>query len=88
MNNLKVLIVEDEVLIAETIRMYLEELNYIVTAICISYEEAIETFHLNTPDLGLLDIRLFGSKSGIDVAHYLYIPVNKHQYVFLTSQFD
>ena len=88
MNNLKVLIVEDEVLIAETIRMYLEELNYIVTAICISYDEAIEAFHLNTPDLVLLDIRLFGAKSGIDVAHYLNSLDNKPPYVFLTSQID
>lgn len=88
MKKLNVLIVEDEVLIAETIRLYLLEYNHLVAAICISYEEAIEAFHLHAPDLVLLDIRLYGEKSGVDVALYLSNQVNKPPYIFLTSQYD
>jgi two-component system response regulator LytT len=88
MKNLKVLIVEDEVLIAETIRLYLEEINHIVCAIAISYDEALEAFHLHSPDLVLLDIRLFGEKSGIDLANYLQSIESDTPYIFLTSQLD
>ncbi|MCC6816976.1 MAG: DNA-binding response regulator [Saprospiraceae bacterium] len=88
MNKLKVLIVEDEILIAETIRLYLIEYGYDTSSICISYDEAIEKYHLDEPDLILLDIRLFGEKSGIDIAHYLNNQKNKPPYIFLTSQFD
>lgn len=88
MRKLKVLIVEDEILIAETIRLYLMEFGHIACAICISYEEAIEAFHLHAPDIILLDIRLFGEKSGIDLANYLNQQSPKPPYIFLTSQFD
>ncbi|HRG69798.1 MAG TPA: LytTR family transcriptional regulator DNA-binding domain-containing protein [Saprospiraceae bacterium] len=88
MKKLNILIVEDEVLIAETIRLYLMDYNHTVAAICISYEEAIEAYHLHLPDLVLLDIRLYGEKSGIDVANYLNKQINKPPYIFLTSQYD
>lgn len=88
MKRLKVLIVEDEVLIAETIRLYLEEIEHSVTSICISYDEAIESYHINRPDIVLLDIRLYGDKSGIDLAQYLNAAQDKPPYIFLTSQYD
>ncbi len=88
MSKIKILIVEDEILIAETIKLYLEEYDYIVADICISYDEAIEKYHLHSPDIVLLDIRLFGDKSGIDVAKYLQEQKNKTPYIYLTSQYD
>jgi len=88
MKRLNILIVEDEILIAETIKLYLLEMNHSVCAICISYEEALAAFHLHSPDLVLLDIRLFGDKSGIDVANYLKSVEPKSPYIFLTSQHD
>jgi DNA-binding LytR/AlgR family response regulator len=88
MSKIKVLIVEDEVLIAETISLYLEEFGILTAAICISYEEAIEAYHLHSPDLILIDIRLFGQKSGIDLAQYFNAQQNKPPYIFLTSQYD
>jgi CheY-like chemotaxis protein len=54
---------------------------------CISYEEAVYSAEHNPPDLFIIDIRLYGEKSGIDLTSYLaehsIIP-----YIFLTSQYD
>jgi DNA-binding LytR/AlgR family response regulator len=88
MKSLKILIVEDEVFIAETIKMYLEERNHEVIGSVISYEEAFESYNLRRPDLVLLDIRLYGMKSGIDFAAYLKEQVNGPPFIFLSSQKD
>ena len=88
MSGIRVLVVEDEVLIAETIKIYLEERGHKVSDIAISYEEAISNIENNEPDLVLLDIRLYGQRSGIDVANYLNQRDKKLPFVFLTSQFD
>ena len=87
MNSISVTIVEDELLIAESIKIFIEERGHQVKDICISYEEALTSLHKSPPDLFLLDIRLYGEKSGIDIASFLSenspIP-----FVFLTSQYD
>ncbi len=86
--SLNILIVEDEILIAEMLKLYLEEKNYKVCAICISYEEAVEAFVKHNPELVLLDIRLSGEKSGIDMAKYLNGINDGPPYIYLTSQQD
>lgn len=88
MKALHILIVEDEVLIAETIRIYLMEAGHEVLAITTSFEEAMDAFLLRKPDLVILDIRLYGEKSGIDFAEYLTNQKEKTPFVFLTSQYD
>jgi len=84
----KILIVEDEILIAETIKTYLNERGHIITEIAISYEEAIDAYQREQPDVILLDVRLYGKKSGIDVAEYLSEQSISTPYIYLTSQFD
>ncbi len=84
----KILIVEDEVLIADTIQRYLESKGHEVAGTAISFEEAIEQYHQNKPDLALLDIRLSGTKNGIDLAHFLNSQKIPVPYIFLTSQMD
>ena len=54
----------------------------------ISYEEAFQAYNLRRPDLVLLDIRLYGTKSGIDFAAYLKEQVNGPPFIFLSSQND
>lgn len=88
MNPIKVLVVEDEVLIAETIKLYLEERGHIFLENATSYEEAVEMIDKFQPDIILLDIRLYGEKSGIDLAKYLSLNKPKLPYVFLTSHYD
>ena len=88
MKSLKILIVEDEIFIAETINMYLTERDHEIIDIAISYEEAVQSYHLRKPDLVLLDIRLYGEKSGIDFANFLISQSEPPPYIYLTSQYD
>ena len=88
MNRINVLIVEDELLIAETIKLYLEERNHNVIGIAISYDEAIKLIELEKPDVALLDIRLYGEKSGIDVAQFIQKSEQLLPYVIVSSQYD
>lgn len=84
---IKILIVEDEMLIAAKTSMFLTELGYEVTGILPRAEEALLSVEENPPDIALLDIRLKGNMDGIALAHLLRgghnIPV-----IFLTANSD
>ena len=84
----KILIVEDEILIADTIRGYLEDKDYEVVGIAISYDEAIDLIEKEVPDLVLLDIRINGEKTGIAVGKYLNERTIKIPHIYLSSQTD
>ena len=88
MQPLKILIVEDEVLIGETLKIYLRERGHIPMDIVISYEGALQAISLSPPDVVLVDIRLFGEKSGIDLANEIQNKYANLPVVFLTSQYD
>ena len=83
----KVMIVEDEGLIAHDIAGELSRNGFEVTAICASGEEALSSIEAACPNLVLLDIKLRGKIDGIEVAlriHSQYrVPV-----IFLTSHAD
>lgn len=85
MEGKNILIVEDEVLIADGIKTDLEQLGYQVPMPpCASFEQAVESLKNMRPDLVLLDIRLKGKLTGIDLAAFINeqfgIP-----FLFLTS---
>ncbi|MES2777199.1 MAG: response regulator transcription factor [Bacteroidota bacterium] len=87
MTGIKVLIVEDEPLIARNIAMYLNNNDYEVSAIAYDDEEAIFQLRRHAPDLAILDINLEGEQDGIDIATY----INKNNFipfVYLTSYSD
>ncbi len=88
MRQYKILIVEDEILIADNIRRFLRREGHTVSGIAISYEEATALFVQEEPDIVLLDIRLSGAKSGIDVAHFIQQQKEPKPFIFLTSQMD
>ena len=67
----KILIVEDESIVALDIRSALRKLNYEVTDMVTSYEQAIQSVKNNCPDIALLDINLQNSKDGIAIAKKL-----------------
>ena len=83
----KLLIAEDESIVAMELRQSLMIMGYQVTAIVNSGERAIENAQNDPPDLILLDIRLKGELDGIDTANLIRtrfkIPV-----VFLTAYLD
>jgi len=87
MGKVKILVVEDEIVIADNICEILEGLGYEVVEPVINYTEAVEALEIEKPDLVLLDIQLAGSKDGIDLAWRIKedfdIP-----FIFLTSNAD
>lgn len=64
----KILVVEDEWIIANDIKNSLMEFGYMVTAIASSGEEAIAKVEEEIPDLILMDIMLRGDMNGIKAA--------------------
>lgn len=66
-----ILIVEDELVVANDIRLTLERAGYTVCGIARSYTSAVEMINMNPPCLVLLDIFLKGEQTGIDVAAQL-----------------
>lgn len=83
MNPVKILIVEDEAIIAMDLQMRLEKDGYDVVGVVDNNEEAVEVFHTTKPDIVLMDINI-GGKDGIETAVALMqikiIPV-----IFLTA---
>lgn len=61
---MRVLIVEDEVLIAMDLEMRVEGLGYEVVGTAVSEREAVEVARETLPDLVLMDLRLVGPSSG------------------------
>lgn len=84
---MKVLVVEDEIIIADNICQFLTDKNYAVLEPALSYDEAIESIEKEAPDLILLDIQLQGDRTGIDLAKKLeesyQVP-----FIYLTSNSD
>lgn len=87
MGKIKVLVVEDEMIIADNICAILEELGYEVLEPVISYTEALEVLEVEKPDFALLDIQLAGRRDGIDLAWKIKdeYPI---PFIFLTSNAD
>lgn len=67
----KVLIVEDEMIVASDLQTSLCRLGYSVQDIATTGEEAVEKALATHPDLLLVDIKLRGSMDGIDAARHI-----------------
>lgn len=87
MSQIKILIVEDEFLIAKGLARKLENLGYQIGAIVASGEEALEILEDLQPHLILMDIAIEGGMDGIEVAAKIHqthnIPI-----IFLTAYAD
>lgn len=84
---IKILIVEDEMIIAANTSLQLSNLGYEVSGIVARGEDALVHIEDNLPDIVLLDIQLKGELDGIDTAHKMQkhfdIPI-----IYLTSNVD
>ena len=87
MSDIRVLIVEDEPLIAEDIAQGLEKNEFLVSAVVYSKQDAIEQLNTNLPDMVLLDINLSGEMSGIEIAEKINTLYNI-PFIFITSYSD
>lgn len=83
----RILVAEDEGIIAEDIQMSLEELGYEVVGVVATARGAIETAEETHPDLVLMDVELRDKPDGIDAAAHirsrLDIPI-----IYLTAHAD
>ncbi len=83
----KIMIVEDEWITADDLRMSLQSLGYTVTSMSSSGEEAIKNAEEDRPDLVLMDIMLKGEMDGIEAASQIRscynIPI-----IYLTAYAD
>ncbi len=84
---IKILIVEDNVIIADDMQSMLEEIGYEIVDNVIVYEQAIEVLKSKQVDLVLIDIILASDKTGIDLGKHIRenydIP-----FIFVTSNSD
>ncbi len=83
----KILIVEDEVMIAQDLKETLEAVGYKSVYRANSYATAIETINQKRIDLVMLDINLNHKHTGLDLADY----INKNHeipFIYLTSYCD
>ncbi|REE00387.1 LytR/AlgR family response regulator transcription factor [Marinoscillum furvescens] len=83
MNKARVLVVEDEPLIADDIEDTLVNNGYQVVAVVDDAEGALEITSKDRIDIALLDVNIEGDIDGIELAAQLNIP-----FIFLTSYFD
>ncbi len=83
----RVLIVEDEILIAEELRERLLHLGFSVIAAVDSADEGVAIATRERPDLVLMDIRLRGEKDGIQAACEIRQKVDL-PIVYLTAYSD
>lgn len=65
---LKVLIVEDDSLVADLLEEILEEAGFAVCGVACTVAEAIELGERHNPDLGVIDFHLPGGEYGMQVA--------------------
>ncbi len=84
---IKILIVEDEMIIAANISLQLSALGYEVTGIIPRGEEALISIKQNQPDIVLMDISLKGEIDGVETAQIMQkdfdIPI-----IYLTANAD
>lgn len=83
----KILIVEDEMVIAANISLQLTELGYEVIGIVPRGEDALKQIETNTPDILLLDINLKGALDGIETAQAMQKTYNI-SVIYLTANID
>jgi DNA-binding LytR/AlgR family response regulator len=87
MSKIRILIIEDELIIAENMKKMLHELGYEVTGIACDKNEAIQLLDKKVPDIALVDIKLRHGDDGIELAESIKeeynIPV-----VFISSFSD
>lgn len=87
MRKIKILIVEDEVIVAKDIAYYLDQLGCEIIGIKVTGEEVLPFLEKEQPDIILMDISLKGGLDGVETVHlfkeHYDIPV-----IYLTANTD
>ena len=87
MKKSKILVVEDETIVALDIKKTLESLDFEVTNTVTNYNSALNSVRINKPDLILMDINLGDNKDGIDTIKKIHI-MEKIPVIYVTAFTD
>lgn len=87
MDTFKILIVEDEVLIAESLKLTLINLGYQVPAIFTSGAETLKSYYPGFADIVIMDIHLAGNMNGIDTSVAIG-KISSVPIIFITNSKD
>ncbi|GAA0725812.1 hypothetical protein GCM10009430_32040 [Aquimarina litoralis] len=87
MKKKKILIVEDELIIATDLERIIKKKGWEPLQICTNVKDAIHSIDNNEPDLVLIDINLDGLEDGTEVAKHL-LKKDTVPYIFITSLTD
>jgi DNA-binding NarL/FixJ family response regulator len=80
----QVLVVDDEFLIAQGLRLQVEDLDMAVCGTASSADEAVALAQAHRPELVLMDVRLLGDKDGVDAALAIHHSVGS-KVIFITG---
>lgn len=84
---MRVLIIEDEFIIAQSIQSSLQKNGHDVCTVASTYDEALRVLDNEMPEIAIIDLKLKGSKSGIDIAEKIKLSYTL-PFIFLTSSTD
>ena len=80
----RILIVEDELIIAADLQSKLRRLGHEVVGMAVDADEAIAIAERARPDIVLMDVQLQGATNGIEAARIIYERAAPH-IVFITA---
>ncbi len=80
----RILIVDDEFIIANSLCLQVEEMGYEVCGTAATAQEAIELASAHRPDVVLMDVRLKGEEDGVDAALAIHRLVGS-KVIFITG---
>lgn len=85
----KVLIVEDELVTAEQMKLDLLASGFDVIGVCVSGKEAIRVAQETAPDIVLMDIRLKGEMDGFETAIAMQNTLDRSlNFIFMSAYFS
>lgn len=87
MNNTRILIVEDEILIAEDLKDTLFDLGFSQVDMAHDRKSAIEMIHTVNPQIVLLDIRMEGETDGLEIGKFI-AENTKQPFIYITAHSD
>lgn len=87
MSDQRILIIEDDPLVAASIKVALKKLDFLVADIAYSYTEANDKLLTTEPDIAFVDINLNGRFDGLKLAEQIHSK-GRFPYIFLTAYAD
>lgn len=88
MNEINILIVEDEIIVAMEIESYVKKLGYHVVDICSNAKDALRVVQENEVHILLMDICIKGELDGIETTALIKKRDPKVEVIFLTAHMD